>query len=117
MIAKYPFAEAPHMANDFTRVNFGWWACQGAQRADIFEYGTALAAACDCPGAFISGFGEAFKVLRSTPRIEDILETFRRWELARESGFNHYSHFFRLLMRKNGVSPYEWRHRLRTTLK
>ena len=38
-------------------------------------------------------------------------------EIARESGFNHYSHFFRLFMRKNGISPYEWRHRVRTTLK
>lgn len=87
MIVKHPYAEVERMANDFTRINFGWWMCRGAQRADIFEYGTALAAACDCPGAFLSGFGEAFKVLRNTPRIDDMLETFRRWELARESGF------------------------------
>lgn len=53
------------------------------QRVDIFEFGTALAAACDCPGAFESGLN----TLRNHPRIPDMLETFRRWELARESGF------------------------------
>lgn len=30
-------------------------------------------------------------------------------EIAQNSGFNHYSHFYRLFMRKNGISPHEWR--------
>ena len=34
-------------------------------------------------------------------------------EIAAESGFNHYSHFYRLFMRKNGVSPFEWRKKVR----
>jgi AraC-like DNA-binding protein len=34
-------------------------------------------------------------------------------EVARESGFNHYSHFYRLFMRKNGISPLEWRKKVR----
>ncbi|MBP3369200.1 MAG: helix-turn-helix transcriptional regulator [Clostridia bacterium] len=34
-------------------------------------------------------------------------------EIARESGFNHYSHFYRLFIRKNAVSPIEWRRRVR----
>ena len=83
MIAKHPFAEVPHMANDFTRLNFGWWRINKEQRADIIEYGTALGAACDCPGAFLS----SLEMLREHPRSDDILETFRRWELARECGF------------------------------
>ena len=32
--------------------------------------------------------------------------------IARECGFNNYSHFYRLFIRKNGVSPYEWRERI-----
>lgn len=32
-------------------------------------------------------------------------------EIALQSGFNHYSHFYRLFLRKNGISPYEWRKR------
>lgn len=34
-------------------------------------------------------------------------------DIAAESGFNHYSHFYRLFMRKNGVSPFEWRKKVR----
>ena len=83
MMAKHPFAEVPHMANDFTRLNFGWWRLKREQRADIFEYGTALGAACDCPGAFSA----RLEIMREHPRSDDILETFRRWELARASGF------------------------------
>ncbi len=30
-------------------------------------------------------------------------------EIALQSGFNHYSHFYRLFVRKNAISPYEWR--------
>lgn len=83
MTLKHPFAEVPHMANDFTRVNFGWWAYRKGQRPDIFEFGTALAAVCDCPGAFQSTLSFA----RDNPRSADIFETFRRWELARATGF------------------------------
>ena len=83
MTIKHPFAEVPRMANDFTRLNFGWWAYRAGQRPDIFEFGTALAAACDCPGAFMAKLGYA----RENPRTADILETFRRWEVARATGF------------------------------
>lgn len=83
MTVKHPFAEVPRMANDFTRLNFGWWAYRDGQRPDIFEFGTALAASCDCPGAFMANMTFA----RENPRADDIFETFRRWELARATGF------------------------------
>ena len=83
MIVKHPFKEALHMANDFTRVNFGWWKYQDGQRPDILEYATALAASCDCPGAFIANLNFA----NDNPRAADIFETFHRWELARATGF------------------------------
>lgn len=83
MVAAHPFKEAPRMENDFTRLNFGWWQCMPGQRPDIFEYGTALAAAWDCPGSFQSDL----KTFAEFPRIDDILETFRRWEEARRVGF------------------------------
>ena len=34
-------------------------------------------------------------------------------EIAEESGFNHYSHFYRLFTRKNSLSPFEWRQKVR----
>jgi hypothetical protein len=83
MIAKHPFAEAPRMATDFTRINFGWWKLKQGQRPDIFEYGTSLAAAYGCPGSFSATLND----LKALPRSADILETLRRWELARSEGF------------------------------
>ncbi len=83
MIARHPVEQAPRMANDFTRLNFGWWTYRPGQRPDIFEYGTAQGAAWDCPGAFMCAPSQFLQV----PRAEDMLETFRRWEEARASGF------------------------------
>ena len=83
MIVKHPVSQAPRMANDFTRINFGWWSIKAGQRPDIIEYGTALAAAFDCPGAFLSNL----KLIENTPRADDLFEVIRRWEVARESGF------------------------------
>ena len=88
MIVKHPYAEVFRMANDFTRLNFGWWMCKPGQRPDILEYGTALAAACGCPGSFAGGYGNnALQNLRAAARTDDMLETLRRWEMARECGF------------------------------
>ena len=83
MIAAHPFEEAKKMRNDFTRVNFGWWRLDDGQRPDIMEYGTALGAAWDCPGA-LQASPERLKEL---PRAADILESIRRWEDARAFGF------------------------------
>ena len=83
MVAKHPFAEAPIIKKDFTRLNFGWWKHMEGQRADVLEYGTALAAAWDCPGAFLASLDR----LNRIPRTDDILETLRRWEDARATGF------------------------------
>ena len=33
-------------------------------------------------------------------------------DISMASGFHHYSHFYRLFYRKNGVSPSEWRNRI-----
>ena len=83
MTVLHPFREASHMADDFTRVNFGWWNLDMKQRPDILEYGTALAAAWNCPGAFQANLAR----FQEHPRTDDILETLRRWEDARECGF------------------------------
>ena len=71
------------MANDFTRLNFGWWRISLDQRADVLEYGTSRAAAWECPGAV----AVSMDTLQKHPRIDDILEVNRRWEDVRENGF------------------------------
>jgi hypothetical protein len=83
MIATHPFREAQKMANDFTRVNFGWWGYKEGMTPDIIEYGTALAAARGCPGSF----NASLHMLDNHPLASDVLETLRRWEDARATGF------------------------------
>lgn len=88
-IVEFPFAEAPLMRRNFTRLNFGWWrlyrpkaegerATIGTQ-PDMWEFGTSRAAAWDCPMTVqMSG-----AYLKPHPRLADLLETIRRWEDVR----------------------------------
>ena len=99
-IIEYPYAAAQRLAKDFTRVDFGWWGLHRPQldgepalkeglfragrrtvgtQADLWEYGTSKAAAFDCP----STMQMPLSALRANKRIDDILETTRRWEDVR----------------------------------
>ena len=79
-IVEFPFEEAPRMAQDFTRLNFGWWAFNNTMLPDMYEYGNALAFSYDCPVTVM--MNEPTAVL-AHPRLKDHLEIFRRWENAR----------------------------------
>ena len=83
MIIEHPFKEAAHMQKDLTRVNFGWWAFYADTRPDIYEFGTSKAAAWDCPATIQSNL---FR-FKQNPRCDDILETMRRWEDVRATGW------------------------------
>ena len=78
-IAEYPMDEAPHMANDFTRLNFGWWAFREDIQPDHFEYGISRAAAWDCPVTVM----ENIQQFASNPRSKDVFEVLRCWEDVR----------------------------------
>lgn len=79
-ISQFPCEEAPRMRQDFTRLNFGWWAfwANGTQ-ADMYEFGTSRAAAWDCPVTMM----EKMEDFKAHPRTADILEVMRRWEDVR----------------------------------
>ena len=79
MLDKHPLAEASHMAQDFTRLNFGWWAFYNDTRRDVYEYGTSRAFGWDCPVTIQTSL-ERFG---AHARIGDIMEVMRRWEYAR----------------------------------
>ncbi len=89
MIAKWPAEEAPRMRQDFTRLNFGWWAyflpCENhrGSQPDMYEYGTSRAAAWDCPMT-IQMYIDSIK---NHPRTDDLLEVMRRWEDVRSNGW------------------------------
>ena len=78
-LAEFPLEEAPGMANDFTRLNFGWWTFNNETQPDIYEYGTSKAYSWDCPVTVMS-YLDRFS---DNPRTEDIFEVLRRWEDAR----------------------------------
>ena len=79
-IAEFPLEEAPRMANDFTRINFGWWKFRKDIQPDMYEYGSSRAAAWDCPMTMISNM-DAY---RENPRTKDVFEVIRRWEDVRK---------------------------------
>ena len=79
MIIRHPFEEAPRMAQDFTRLNFGWWRFYTDTQPDTWEFGTSRAAAWDCPITI----QESTENFRTNPRTADILEVMRRWEDVR----------------------------------
>jgi hypothetical protein len=80
-MVQYPFEEAPRMAEDFTRVNFGWWIYASDMMPDHYEYGNALAYSWNCP-ITLQTFSLPFHL--SNPRTKDNFEVFRRWSEARE---------------------------------
>ena len=98
MIVQFPQSEAPVMRKDFTRLDFGWWALYApwakvrlkdrvphetvntvGTQMDMWEFGTSRAAAWDCPATVMLSPKDAAK----HPRIDDLLETMRRWEDVR----------------------------------
>ncbi len=78
-IDEFPAKAAERMKNDFTRTNFGWWRYNGSYQPDMYEYGTAKAAAWDCPGTLMAYVSE----FKKAPRTGDTLEIMRRWEDVR----------------------------------
>ena len=81
MIDKFPLAEAPEARQDFTRLNFGWWAFFADSKRDVFEYGTSKAFSWDCPVTLSA----RLPTLNAHPRVNDLMEVIRRWEYARKN--------------------------------
>ena len=77
------------MAQDFTRLDFGWWSVKPPSEStigtqpDMWEFGTSKAAAWNCPATVLMNFER----LKAHPRCDDLLEAMRRWEDVRERGW------------------------------
>ena len=79
MAAKHPLQEAPMMAKNFTRVDFGWWRYFPDAQPDLYEYSTSKAASWDCP-VTLQARNDLFV---KNPRNADVFEVIRRWEDVR----------------------------------
>ena len=96
MIVKWPQHEAPLMRQNFSRLNFGWWAMSRPKvdarkgyvtigtQPDMWEFGTSRAAAWDCP-VIVKVYD--LQDSKNHPRIDDLMEVMRRWEDVREKGW------------------------------
>lgn len=80
-IAQFPAKEALELSKDLTRVNFGWWDFNLDAQPDIYEYGTSVAAAWNCPVTV----KENLWVFENHPRAKDIFEVLSRWEEVRKN--------------------------------
>ncbi|MBI4623989.1 MAG: hypothetical protein HY736_12335 [Verrucomicrobia bacterium] len=86
---KHQVAAAKYLAQDFTRVNFGWLDYVApnegtiGMQPDMYEYICSRATAWDCPISLKANL----RALRTHPRTDDNLEVIRRWEEARLSRF------------------------------
>lgn len=94
-LVEFPVAQAPHVAHDMSRCNFGWWSmiCPGeciwwngqdetiGTQPDMWDFGCALSVSWGCPTT-CSGLDD----WRSHPRGADLLEVMRRWEDVRARG-------------------------------
>lgn len=80
-IVLHPCEQAPRIAKDFTRVNFGWWRLDQTMQPDHYEYGLSKATAWNCPVTVNVYPGNVEKC----NRIDDIFEAFRRWEYVKNN--------------------------------
>jgi len=78
-LVRFPAEEAPRMAQDFTRLNFGWWGFFADTQPDHYDFASGIAAAWDCPGTITA----SLELFRKHPRTDDILEVLRRWNDVR----------------------------------
>ena len=91
MIVRWPLHEAEELAQDFSRVSFGWWGlwlpgerlndgtATVGTHPDMWEFGTSRAAAWDSPTTIQFTLEKAER----HPRIADLMEVMRRWEDVR----------------------------------
>ncbi len=75
-LAEFPLSAAPKMANNFTRLNFGWWEFDEVVQPDMYEYGASRAAAYDCAVTVQVRLHHTV----NCPRKDDALEVLYRWE-------------------------------------
>ena len=82
-IDEFPVKAARLFQNDFSIVNFGWWAFFRDMRPDVYEYGISRAIAWGCP---VTMQCAGLASLENNPRYKDVLEALRLWHTADAAG-------------------------------
>lgn len=80
-IVEFPYSEAPRMAENMTRVDFGWWNITPETTPEMWDFAESKAAEMHCPVTIQF----SFKTLEANPRAEELLAVLKKWEEYRES--------------------------------
>ncbi len=79
-ILEFPYAEAPKMAMNMTRVDFGWWNIRPETTPEMWDFAESKAAERHCPVTIQF----SLKALESNPHADELLAVLKKWEEYRE---------------------------------
>ncbi|MBR5660289.1 MAG: hypothetical protein IKW99_01925 [Bacteroidales bacterium] len=79
-IIEFPYTEAPRMAKNMTRVDFGWWSIYPDTTPEMWDFAESKAAEWNCPVTIQF----SFKALESNPHADELLAVLKKWEEYRE---------------------------------
>ena len=79
-ILEFPYAEAPRMAKNMTRLDFGWWNIRPETTPEMWDFAESKAAEWHCPVTIQF----SFKALESNPHADELLAVLKKWEEYRE---------------------------------
>ena len=75
-ILEFPYAEAPRMADNMTRLDFGWWNIRPETTPEMWDFAESKAAEWNCPVTIQF----SFKALEANPRADELLAVLKKWE-------------------------------------
>lgn len=79
-ILEFPYAEAPRMADNLTRLDFGWWNIRPETTPEMWNFADSLAAEWNCPVTIQF----SLQALESNPHADELLAVLKKWEEFRE---------------------------------
>ena len=80
-IIEFPYTEAPRMAKNMTRLDFGWWNITPETTPEMWDFADGKAAEWHCPVTIQF----SFKALESNPYADELLAVLKKWEEYREN--------------------------------
>ena len=75
-ILEFPYAEAPRMADNMTRVDFGWWNITPETTPEMWDFAESKAAEWNCPVTVQF----SLEALKSNPHADELLAVLKKWE-------------------------------------
>ena len=75
-ILEFPYAEAPKMADNMTRLDFGWWNIKPETTPEMWDFAESKAVEWNCP-VTVQFYLDA---LESNPHADELLAVLKKWE-------------------------------------